>query len=237
MINPLRSGGNSRSRKTPRLGGTIVRAVDAGMDTRRVNGPSDPVTTTVDVVFTKKITYRLVQTGTTPVQVTNAILISELPAVRLTYRIQKVSFYAQAAAGQFIEVVDFKSDEASFVDFGTQGSVRPQIHLRPAWQLRNQWWDNATAETFYECLSGAGVPGIPIILQATLEVRLMVPDPAVRLRMLHTPVLRDRSEPPVTHAVHEADDHTSEMAERPALQRAKVAGEGVDGPWRPGCRA
>jgi len=151
------------------------------MEPKRVNGPSDPATTTVDCVFTKKITIVLPVPDTVGGNVTDDLITGELPPVGLTYRIQKVSFYAPAAANAFIEVNDLKSDEAGFVDYGTQGSVRPQIHIRPAWQLRNAWFDRGTSETFYSVFGNGGASST-VIVQMTVEVRIHVPLPTLRNR-------------------------------------------------------
>jgi len=145
------------------------------MATTRVSGPADPVTTTGDVVFTKRITFRA--TGATGT-ITDVQLTSVLPLVgSYTYRLVKLSFYAAADATSFVELVDEKTDQATFVDYGTQGSIRPQVHIRPSWQLRNQWFEKGTAETFYTWRTHAAQPASNAVVQATLEVRLSAPLP------------------------------------------------------------
>jgi hypothetical protein len=144
------------------------------MDTKRVNGPSDPVATTRDVVVTKKVTIPVVGAPGTLIAVTNVMIASVLPPTNFTYRIQKASFYGAADPGGSVTVTDLKSDEAEFVDYGTSGSVRPQIHLRPAFELRNAWYDKATANDFYTVEFGSASPSSQGLLQLTLEVRFHV---------------------------------------------------------------
>lgn len=157
--------------------GAVVSAVDAGMDTKRVSGPADPATTTRDIVVIKKVTVPVLASLTGTFTLTNVALEAALPACLGTYRIQKVSVYAPASVDSFVSLTDLTSDEAQFVDYGTQGSVRPQIHIRPSWMLRNHWYDKATAVSFYSALTlgVATAPGTQLIFQITVELRIPVP--------------------------------------------------------------
>jgi hypothetical protein len=165
------------------------------MDTKRVNGPSDPISTTVDCVFTKKVSYH-VEVPSTGLALTNVLIATQLPAVSYQYRIQKLSCYAPATAEASLQVGDQQSDEAIFIDYGTQGSIRPQIHLRPSWELRNKWFEKATVETFYQihATGGGTAPSMTtVIIQLTLEIRLDVTAPLFRT---HVQLVKSRAYAP-----------------------------------------
>ncbi len=123
-----------------------------GTDTRRVTGPRFPDTVTNDVVVTKRFA------GTGPMSagvgtLTWATLVGIINVTGpYTARLQKISFYGDAfGSGTYgsLTVTDLTSDEASFRDFGTDGAVRPQIHLSPALMLRQNWVTNSNTNALY----------------------------------------------------------------------------------------
>jgi hypothetical protein len=151
---------------------------DRFMGTTRVNGPADPLAATRDIVVTKRVLFRLTLAAGT-VDLTPARIAGHLPAIPagLEYRIQKASFYAAAANDSFLSVDDLTSDLASFSDFGTQGSVRPQVHLVPALELRQTWIPSgATGPVAIYHIASAPVTGT-IVVSLTLEIRLRVLTP------------------------------------------------------------
>ena len=143
---------------------------DRFLSTTRVSGPMDPVATTVDVVITKKSSVTITLSNSFHF-LTTSELETALPSIAgATYRLQKISFYAPAASSSYVRVLDVASDEASFVDYGTQGSIRPQIHLAPSLQLRQRWFvAKEAAANLYE-IRGVGTD--IIVIQFTVEIRL-----------------------------------------------------------------
>jgi hypothetical protein len=97
------------------------------------------------------------------------------------YRIVKFSVYGAAAPGSFVSIRDSETsasilgtDAFRFEDFGTQGSVRPAIHLQPNWLFRTTWYSlAATANT--ESYIIKTLPDSEIIIQYTLELESISP--------------------------------------------------------------
>jgi len=59
-------------------------------------------------------------------------------------------------------------DGRTLEDFGTQGALRPQVHLRPCLSIRNVWYDSASAaELFYVNHGTSG----QLLVYATLALR------------------------------------------------------------------
>jgi hypothetical protein len=151
----LNINGSGRSRQ---------QRLDPVMETRRVSGAVNPLPTTKDVVITKRITVPLSTTESTPLTVAN--LVSALPSGTFEIRLQKISFYGNStdAASSELNVADLTSDLAAFVDFGTPGHQRSQIHLTPAFELRQKWFTSSDTTGIYT-VNGTAV------VQATVEVR------------------------------------------------------------------
>jgi hypothetical protein len=88
-------------------------------------------------------------------------------------RLVKVSAYGPASAGGQIRVVMI-ADESDFVDKGTQGSLRPQLHISPTFNERNTWYpSNSTTALFMGDQNSTGESGI--VYHITVEIR-SVPD-------------------------------------------------------------
>jgi hypothetical protein len=138
-----------------------------GLETRLVSGPADPRSTNRDYVLTKVATGVVALTAGAG-KIDNTLVARMVPTATKLFRIHKVSVYAPASATGFIKVADVLSDEGSFEDYGTQGSMRPQVHLRPALHVREQWFDPTTTNDFYN-LTGSTTDNI--VVQLTLEVR------------------------------------------------------------------
>lgn len=167
------------------LQGTLPRRVaaprvsaadqDRFLATTRVGGPADPKTCTRDIVVEKSIVLP-VASAVLPVTLTSEMLAAWLPVVAgLTFRLQKISIYGHdgAGEGERLEVTDLASDLAGFIDFGTFGQQRPQIHLAPALELRQRWLVKGTSVDLYS-ITGSGGVGTFWIVGATLQVRLPV---------------------------------------------------------------
>jgi hypothetical protein len=143
---------------------------DRFLSTTRVQGPIDPSTVTKDVVIEKKITFRKVAlAGATAID--NTDLSAQLPNVVGSVRLQKLSVYGEAVDNGFIEVTDVTSDLASFRDYGTTGSIRPQVHIAPSLAVRQRFVGIGSGVVLYRL---ATVATGSVVVVATVEVRLSV---------------------------------------------------------------
>jgi len=162
-----------------RLGGSQAGKVTASMQDRflattRVNGPNDPPTTTKDVVVEKRLSFRIPLAVIGVSTVTSDTISAQLPNVTgLTFRIQKLSVYDDATTGSSIELNDLTSDLASFRDYGTAGSIRPQVHITPALEVRQRWFVKGTPVSIYTILRGSAIAGTGVAV-VTVEMRLPV---------------------------------------------------------------
>lgn len=73
-----------------------------------------------------------------------------------------------------VAVSDETSDLAHFSDYGTYGSIRPQIHIRPSFEVRQRWYgiDDQTALYTLRVSTGNAI----CIIQPTVEVRFPGPN-------------------------------------------------------------
>lgn len=156
---PRRSRGNN-------FNGTPAQL---GLETKLVNGPPDPRSTNRDFALIKVATGVLELSSGGGV-IDNTLIARMIPTSTKVFRIHKVSVYAPASATSFVRITDIHADEASFEDYGTQGSLRPQVHIRPALQVREQWYDPTVAGSHYNI---AGSTSDKIVVQMTLEVRFV----------------------------------------------------------------
>jgi len=143
-----------------------------------VTGPGDPRSLSADICLTKTFEYTASATSVLPVNFTPALLASNVPggsAVFTRMRLVKVSAYAPASAAASVILV-FADDEARFIDRGTQGALRPQLHVAPSFQTRNNWKDSSDASTIFT-VGTTLAAATEIVVQATLELR-SVPDVA-----------------------------------------------------------
>jgi len=134
------------------------------LSTQRVSGPGDPAPISTDIVIVKKFNVPLATTGTTPVNVTPVLIAGALPSCVDKFRLVKMSFYG--ADDTSITVADLTTDLGHFQDFGTPGNMRCQLHLAPAFSLRDTWQLPASTTALYSVVSAS-----TSILQITLEVR------------------------------------------------------------------
>lgn len=174
------------------------RAQDPDLATVMVNGPTDPVATNRDFVLIKRCTARLILAAGTG-SINNVLISTMLPAGAVKeFRIQKVSVYGDDVnvAGN-ITLLDLTGDEASFTDYGTPGHLRPQVHVRPAWAVRQFWNDPATAKSFYTV--GSDVLVAQVIVQLTLQVRFNDATANLRSPPKATRLLRGTGSEPSLH--------------------------------------
>lgn len=174
----LRTRNNTRSlaltayRRPPRAARRLD-VFDVGMRTTLVAGPRDPPQVTPDLIVQKRVLIRLTINSNpgTPLQpstISAAIIGETTPGY--TIRLLKLSVYgSQGDEDNAITVADTTSDLAVFTDFGTYGAVRPQIHIRPSFELRQRWFGYQDQTPLYDisCTTGTVIA----VVAATVEVR------------------------------------------------------------------
>jgi hypothetical protein len=164
-----------------------VRNVSHNMrqDTTRVAGPMDPTPTESTLSLTHKFTHVVTTAADGLAVITSATLFTVFPGTSFAwYRLVKFSVYAPAQADAFVALYPSNtssaalggtlSDHFEFLDFGTQGSVRPAIHIQPNWLLRSQWLD-LTATANNELFIVKSLPSTEVILQYTLDLKTARP--------------------------------------------------------------
>jgi len=150
---------NNRQRKNK------VAAKSASMNNSLVlssiltRGPSDPqpVQYTIEHVYRTRLT--LAPAGSTDVAVTLGDLMGTVPGGATMWaqaRLEHITVFSEATAQGYVRlrITNLQSatippqggDGKTFEDFGTQGSLRPVVHVKPCLSLRQQWWDTAAAE-------------------------------------------------------------------------------------------
>jgi len=134
-------------------------------------GPLDPPQTSLGFVGTKRF-RQAVQLVAGSYTATFTTISSCLPLITPVFRILKASFWAPAAADSFVRVNfptgQIGGDSNTWTDEGTQGSIRPQLHLIPNFASRNTWINAGTVAI----IQGNGTD--TIIIDWTLEYRTTV---------------------------------------------------------------
>ncbi len=156
-------------RGTPRRGGTMGSMEPKALATQRVTGPADPVGISTDIIITKKFNKTATITTGTTVDLSPQFISGSLPSCVDRFRIVKISLYdSSQGASNSVAIKDLTTDLAQFEDFGTLGQMRAQIHIKPSFDLRQQWLDPASTTSLYTI---TGVNGQNYLFQLTLEVR------------------------------------------------------------------
>jgi hypothetical protein len=148
----------------------------SNMSTQRVNGPADPVPTLGDIIFTKKFTQSVkLKDGSLTLSVAD-LLRNVLPGGFSAWdrvRIQRFDIYGPAKDSAFL-AVDYlepaagNGDMASFVDYGTQGAMRPAIHFIPAFSKRIEWISTSSTDNI---ITLRGEATDSVVVQFTATVR------------------------------------------------------------------
>jgi hypothetical protein len=141
------------------------------MNTMATTGPIDPPQPNTNVVGIKRIRKKLqLVAGNGVLQATD--IITCLPLTGASIRILKFSAWGSATAGSFISVLFGNaasgSDTQTWTDEGTQGSIRPQIHLTPNFNYRNTWITTGPVA------SVSGTATDLIVIDVTVEYRTAV---------------------------------------------------------------
>jgi len=131
-----------------------------------VRGPVDPVPIDNTLKITKRV--ELATAAGAPLGVTGALLFTALQGSNTLFdalRVQKVSVYDEAGAGSTVAIAFPGQDEANYIDHGTQGQKRAQIHLMPSFNQRQTWLSGSSAVQFTVTTTGVG------LIQVTIEAR------------------------------------------------------------------
>ena len=179
---PRRSS-QRRSRKPISSSSIRNQIRDQNLETLRTTGPFDPCPTTSDVAVKHKFTVK-VTSAADGLFIANGQFFANLtPHVATAFsfdrfRVLKISAFAPASAGSFISAKGLTgstvaqlitTDEFNFIDYGTQGSRRPVLHIIPNLQVRQTWFPvNVNVGEFFQFQT---LPSTEIILQVTLELR------------------------------------------------------------------
>jgi len=160
------------------------RVQDPGFRTTLVSGPSDPVQTTPDIIMHKKVLLELLQPAANQsAPLTVAMIANILPEFTTNYmiRISKLSFYLLQTSGTNgsssspiaegypeLRITDLTTDLATFSDRGAYGSIMPQIHIRPSFELRQQWFLSNDTTVLYNALGGNRL----MMVNVSIEIRI-----------------------------------------------------------------
>jgi len=180
---------NNRQRKNK------VAAKSASMNNSLVlssiltRGPADPqpVQYTIEHVYRTRLT--LAPAGATDVPVALSDLMNTVPGGITMWsqaRLEHVTVFGEASSQGYVRlrITHLEStssppsggDGKTFEDFGTQGSLRPVVHVKPCLSLRQQWWDTVAGEIDpILFLVNHGTTG-QLLVYATLHLR-SVPRP------------------------------------------------------------
>lgn len=155
--------------------------------TSRVNGPRDPPQISNDFVM-DKVVQMLIPVPVTPgkATVTGATVAAHLPVDATTttkFRLLRVSAWAPAGANNKVQlqmvssgdVANGGDDNALFQDNGTQGSVRPQVHVRPGLLGRIRWFSSGSIDPLFT-LSGVDNTAVEVlVVHVTIQLRSTAP--------------------------------------------------------------
>jgi hypothetical protein len=152
------------------------------MSTTTAKGQIDPPQISTNVVGYKRLRHRITlvaSSATLTVSNVRGCLPITTPEIRIT----KLSVWASASAGSFIRVVFpiststlvpvLPGDNSVWTDEGTQGSIRPQVHLTPNFDFRN-YWITAEIPDATALASFTGLPTDTIIVDVTVQYRSAV---------------------------------------------------------------
>lgn len=148
------------------------------MHTSRVSGPVDPPQTCASVMGVKRLRKK-VQLAAGNATLTLNDILNCLPfATDATFstfiRILKLSVWGSAGPNSLVAVNfplhlnGLPADSTEWVDEGTQGSIRPQVHLAPNFAYRSTW---LTAGSVNNVALFAGTATDLLVVDITVEYK------------------------------------------------------------------
>jgi hypothetical protein len=159
------------------------------MATIKVRGPVDPPQTSTNVVGDKRLRKKVQLAGGAGT-LTVGNVRSCLPLTSPEFRVLKLSVWASAAANSLLSVLfpvrnpGFQQNPGSFVpgtpgdnsawtDEGTQGALRPQVHLMPNFDFRNYWFTSDNVDTQVLAMFGGTATDL-LVLDISVQYRTAV---------------------------------------------------------------
>jgi hypothetical protein len=159
------------------------------MSTVRCTGPSDPPQTTTNVVGTKRI-RKVVSILASVGSITLGDIRNCLPLDNPEIRILKLSVWGQDAnPGVTSELPSaaiscvfpvgtppntIPGDNSTWVDEGTRGQQRAQIHLMPCFEYRNFWFLTGLSAATLIATFGQATATSQLIVDLTVQYRTAV---------------------------------------------------------------
>jgi hypothetical protein len=128
------------------------------MTTLKTSGATDPPQTSTQIVGEKRLRKKVQLAGGNG-SLTVENVLSCLPLTSPEFRVLKLSVWASATANSLLSVVfpvkaaagagvsATPGDNSAWTDEGTQGAMRPQVHLLPNFDFRNYWFTQANDGT------------------------------------------------------------------------------------------
>jgi len=173
-----RRNANARGKATRRGATTQM-----GLSSVLTRGPTDPQPVQYTIEHTYRTRLTVAPAGGTDVGVTMADLMASVPGGSTlweTARLDHISVFAPADVAGYVRVRMAEdtatvepgqslSDGKTFEDYGTQGSLRPVVHIRPALSLRQRWFVTtfSAAPLFFVNHGSSG----QLLVYATLALR------------------------------------------------------------------
>jgi hypothetical protein len=156
------------------------------MSTVRCTGPIDPPQTTTNVVGVKRIRH-VVLIAASVGSLTLGEIRSCLPLTNPELRILKLSVWGADDAGVSATSAAIScvfpvgsatnlnpGDNSTWVDEGTKGQQRAQIHLTPCFEYRNFWFQTTLAGSTLIATFGQATAVSQLIVDLTVQYRTAV---------------------------------------------------------------
>jgi hypothetical protein len=163
--------------------------------TRRVAGSSDPPQMSNDITLDKVVRMVLpLPDAGTPINITPTTISSHLfggPSNAIRFRVKKASFWGNAntlgtgstpttaQAGRLrVLMAGSDSDRALFVDDGTSGSKRPNIHIMPGFFEGLNWHSGTNTDPIFTVDPDSTTAGFgqQVVVHVSLQIRMQSPE-------------------------------------------------------------
>jgi hypothetical protein len=159
------------------------------MATIKARGPADPPQTSTNIVGDKRLRKKVQLSGGNGTLTVNDVRAC-LPLTSPEFRVLKLSVWASASATSLLSVVfpvrepGFQNNPGGFVpgtpgdnsawaDEGTQGALRPQVHLMPNFDFRNYWFTSVNVGTQVLATFGGTATDL-LVVDITVQFRTAV---------------------------------------------------------------
>jgi len=163
----------SRAPKARRFQSRGSARVDpAGMSTKLVGGPQDPPPTDLRITGVKRLRKKLQLAAGTGIMTLGNVRSCLALGAAYEFRVMKFSVWASAGANSLLQVTfptASDGDFATYADEGTQGAVRPQVHLMPNFQFRSRWF--GAADDTQNLANFVGTATDLLVVDVTVEYR------------------------------------------------------------------